>query len=215
MGMPEGEEWEPFAGPAAQPSGLARFLADAPFAAGRPRRLAAAASPVPAAAGRRPPAGRFDPGRVSAASSTNSPARRRPLADAHRHHLAGCHRLDQPRRLGQPARPVRPASRSADSSAKRRSPRPSAGHGARRPAHRARHRREQPLPAAGRARPHRTAVRRAADSRSARSTIPFINRGLDALNYACYQDARFMLVATPSGITLAPEGGAHQSIRRR
>ena len=41
---------------------------------------------------------------------------------------------------------------------------------------------------------------------------PFICRGLDALNYACYQDARFMLVATPSGITLAPEGGAHQSV---
>lgn len=41
---------------------------------------------------------------------------------------------------------------------------------------------------------------------------PFIARGLDALNYACYQDARFMLAATPSGITLAPEGGAHQSI---
>ena len=28
---------------------------------------------------------------------------------------------------------------------------------------------------------------------------PFIARGLDALNYACYQDARFILVATPSG----------------
>ena len=41
---------------------------------------------------------------------------------------------------------------------------------------------------------------------------PFIARGLDALNYACYQDARFILVATPSGITLSPEGGAHQSI---
>jgi pyruvate dehydrogenase E1 component len=41
---------------------------------------------------------------------------------------------------------------------------------------------------------------------------PFICRGLDALNYACYQDARFILVATPSGLTLAPEGGAHQSI---
>ncbi|MBX6320252.1 MAG: transketolase [Rhodospirillaceae bacterium] len=41
---------------------------------------------------------------------------------------------------------------------------------------------------------------------------PFIQRGLDALNYACYQDARFLLVATPSGLTLAPEGGAHQSI---
>jgi pyruvate dehydrogenase E1 component len=41
---------------------------------------------------------------------------------------------------------------------------------------------------------------------------PFIARGLDALNYACYQEARFILAATPSGITLAPEGGAHQSI---
>ena len=41
---------------------------------------------------------------------------------------------------------------------------------------------------------------------------PFIERGLDALNYACYQDSRFIVVATPSGVTLAPEGGAHQSI---
>ena len=40
----------------------------------------------------------------------------------------------------------------------------------------------------------------------------FIARGLDALNYACYQDARFLLVATPSGVTLSHEGGAHQSI---
>jgi len=41
---------------------------------------------------------------------------------------------------------------------------------------------------------------------------PFIARGLDALNYACYQDARFLLAGTPSGITLAPEGGAHRSV---
>ena len=41
---------------------------------------------------------------------------------------------------------------------------------------------------------------------------PFIARGLDVLNYACYQDARFLLVATPSGVPLGPEGGAHQSI---
>ncbi len=27
---------------------------------------------------------------------------------------------------------------------------------------------------------------------------PFVERGLDALNYACYQDARFILAATPS-----------------
>lgn len=40
----------------------------------------------------------------------------------------------------------------------------------------------------------------------------FIGRGLDSLNYACYQDARFLLVGTPSGVTLAPEGGAHQSV---
>jgi pyruvate dehydrogenase E1 component len=41
---------------------------------------------------------------------------------------------------------------------------------------------------------------------------PFINRGLDALIYACYQGARFMVVATPSGVTLSAEGGAHQSV---
>jgi pyruvate dehydrogenase E1 component len=40
---------------------------------------------------------------------------------------------------------------------------------------------------------------------------PFVNRGHDALFYACYQDARFLLVGTPSGITLAPEGGQHQA----
>ena len=48
--------------------------------------------------------------------------------------------------------------------------------------------------------------------RSARSTTRSSARGLDALNYACYQDARFILVGTPSGLSLAPEGGAHQSI---
>lgn len=41
---------------------------------------------------------------------------------------------------------------------------------------------------------------------------PFVARGLDALNYACYQDARFIVAGTPSGVTLAPEGGAHQSV---
>jgi pyruvate dehydrogenase E1 component len=41
---------------------------------------------------------------------------------------------------------------------------------------------------------------------------PFVNRGLDALIYGCYMDARFLLVSTPSGLTLAPEGGQHQSV---
>jgi pyruvate dehydrogenase E1 component len=40
---------------------------------------------------------------------------------------------------------------------------------------------------------------------------PFVCRGLDALVYALYNGARFVVVGTPSGITLAPEGGAHQS----
>ena len=40
---------------------------------------------------------------------------------------------------------------------------------------------------------------------------PFVCRGLDALIYALYNGAKFVLVGTPAGITLAPEGGAHQS----
>lgn len=40
---------------------------------------------------------------------------------------------------------------------------------------------------------------------------PFVCRGLDAFIYATYSGARFVIAGTPSGITLAPEGGAHQS----
>jgi pyruvate dehydrogenase E1 component len=40
---------------------------------------------------------------------------------------------------------------------------------------------------------------------------PFVVRGLDAFTYALYSGSRFVVVGTPSGITLAPEGGAHQS----
>jgi len=40
---------------------------------------------------------------------------------------------------------------------------------------------------------------------------PFVCRGLDALIYALYNGARFVVAGTPAGITLAPEGGAHQS----
>jgi pyruvate dehydrogenase E1 component len=41
---------------------------------------------------------------------------------------------------------------------------------------------------------------------------PFVTRGLDALYHALYAGARFVVVATPSGVSLAPEGGAHQSV---
>lgn len=40
---------------------------------------------------------------------------------------------------------------------------------------------------------------------------PFVCRGLDALVYALYNGSRFVVVGTPAGVTLAPEGGAHQS----
>ncbi|MCL0029073.1 pyruvate dehydrogenase [Dehalococcoidia bacterium] len=40
---------------------------------------------------------------------------------------------------------------------------------------------------------------------------PFIIRGLDAFIYGIYSGAKFIVVGTPSGVTLAPEGGAHQS----
>jgi len=41
---------------------------------------------------------------------------------------------------------------------------------------------------------------------------PFVTRGLDALYHALYAGARFIVVATPSGVSLSPEGGAHQSV---
>ena len=40
---------------------------------------------------------------------------------------------------------------------------------------------------------------------------PFVCRGLDALIYGLYNGARFVVAGTPAGVTLAPEGGAHQS----
>ncbi len=40
---------------------------------------------------------------------------------------------------------------------------------------------------------------------------PFICRGLDALIYGLYSESKFIIAGTPSGITLSPEGGAHQS----
>lgn len=41
---------------------------------------------------------------------------------------------------------------------------------------------------------------------------PFIRRGLDAFFYSLYAGAKFIVVGTPSGVSLAPEGGIHQSM---
>jgi pyruvate dehydrogenase E1 component len=40
----------------------------------------------------------------------------------------------------------------------------------------------------------------------------FISRGLDALHYAIYNGGKFIVIGTPSGISLGPEGGLHQSL---
>ncbi len=40
---------------------------------------------------------------------------------------------------------------------------------------------------------------------------PFVCRGLDALIYGLYINARFIFAGTPAGVSLSPEGGAHQS----
>jgi pyruvate dehydrogenase E1 component len=40
---------------------------------------------------------------------------------------------------------------------------------------------------------------------------PFVCRGLDALVYSAYSGSRFVFAGTPAGVTLSPEGGAHQS----
>lgn len=41
---------------------------------------------------------------------------------------------------------------------------------------------------------------------------PFVQRALEPWSFGIYAGGRSILVGTPSGVTLAPEGGAHQSI---
>lgn len=41
---------------------------------------------------------------------------------------------------------------------------------------------------------------------------PFVNRALEPWSFGMYAGGQSLLVGTPSGVTLAPEGGAHQSI---
>jgi pyruvate dehydrogenase E1 component len=40
---------------------------------------------------------------------------------------------------------------------------------------------------------------------------PFVCRGLDALIYGLYNGAKMIFAGTPAGVSLSPEGGAHQS----
>ncbi|AIJ22416.1 transketolase-like TK C-terminal-containing protein [Amycolatopsis methanolica] len=42
---------------------------------------------------------------------------------------------------------------------------------------------------------------------------PFVERALEPWSYGIYAGGQSILIGTPSGVTLAPEGGAHQSIK--
>lgn len=42
---------------------------------------------------------------------------------------------------------------------------------------------------------------------------PFVERALEPWSFGIYAGGRSILIGTPSGVTLAPEGGAHQSIK--
>ena len=145
------------------------------------------------------------------AGAQRARARRHRTGVAHRHGVARRHRLDQSRRLGQPPRAVRQAEK-ADLFRRRKFPRPSTGTISPKGQHIELGIAEMNLfillSALGLS--HSINGERLLPVGTLYD--PFIERGLDALNYACYQDARFMVAATPSGITLAPEGGAHQSI---
>jgi len=210
MGVPEGAEWDRFAGLDVPPEALGRFLAAVPFVAGGPRRHAAPPVPVPddlpAATGER---------------QSTQEAFGRILGEIARRDDAFAARLvttspdvTVSTNLGAwvNRRGVYDRQRRKDVfreekvvSAQRWSMSPEGQHielGI------AEHNFFTLLAALGLAGPLFGARLLPVGT----LYDPFIMRGLDALNYALYQDSRFLLVATPSGLTLAPEGGAHQSI---
>ena len=153
----------PLRGPVdARPTSCERFLDAVPFNARR-ARAASTAPPIAvpdaladAEAGRDVDAAglRADPERARALGR----AARRP----HRHDLARRHRLDQSRRLGEPARPVRPRGDGGPLQGRAHPLDLHLGLLAEGPAYRARHRRDEPVPPALGARPVAFAVRRAA-----------------------------------------------------
>ena len=210
MNIRPGHEWEPFEGLSTSADQMRAFLKSVPFAAesGSPPEVAPDRSPGHTRSCN--PARNVDPDRLRRAPertrSRHVAARR-----SHRYHIARRHDLDQPRCLGQSPRSFRAPTDDGYVQKRAHTLDVYLGILAQGPAHRARHRRKQSL--------HPALGARALAFHNGERLIPigtlydpFIARGLDALNYACYQDARFIVVATPSGITLAPEGGAHQSI---
>ena len=90
--------------------------------------------------------------------------------------------------------------------------RPAVVGGHQRPAHRARDRRGQPGRPARRARRDLESDGASGSFPSRTLYDPFVSRALEPWSYGIYAGGQSILVGTPSGVTLAPEGGAHQSI---
>ena len=172
----------------------------------RARAAAPDGSPIPTPPGVPDGRPRVDAGGVRA--HPHPPRRRRRRRRAHRHDVAGRQRVDEPRRLDQQGRRVRARPRRVDFLGEDRLLRwqqsPAGRHielgisemnlflllhalGLGHDLH-------------GH---HLLPIGTVYD--------PFVCRGLDALIYGLYSGSRFVVVGTPAGITLAPEGGAHQS----
>ena len=208
MGMPKGDEWAPLEGLGDN----VRAGVEALLRTGRIARAKNATAVSARSQSRTPRArrrGAIDPGCFG--RILNDLAGRRRPCRPYPHHLSRRHRVDQPRRVREPARAVR-AARTARCFRRSKDCFDAKvvidNNGQHVELGIAENNLFLMLAAAG-------PVGDMFGQRlfpSGRCTTRSSPRGLDALNYACYQDARFLLVATPSGVTLGPEGGAHQSI---
>lgn len=208
MGVPVGQEWEPFAG-VADPEGLRSFLAQVPFFAQRNRRLTDERIPVPALA---VPTGKEISTQMAFGRILDDIGRTAtPLAERI---ITTSPDVTGTTGLGPWVNRRKLWARTDKADLFRTQKIPSTAKWDFSPAGQ-----HMELGIAEMNLFMHLAAAGLAESLFGRRLIPigtvydpFICRGLDALTYACYQNARFMIVGTPSGVTLAPEGGAHQSI---
>ena len=191
---------------------LQAFLDRVPFAREGARRLhGAARSRCPTELPVADPADDVDAGRLRRDPQRDRPRATATLADAHRHHLAGRDGLDQSRRLGQPPRPVRARGDGRHLQERAHPLDLQLGILAEGPAHRARHRRDEPVHPALGARPVAFALRRAAAAD--RHALRSVHRARPRCAELRLLPGRALHPGRDAvGITLAPEGGAHQSI---
>ena len=210
-GINQGEEWDKLAGLGLPADAVERYPRAGALRAQRPAPAAGAAVPVAPfpkveAKGTDGDAGGLRP------HPRRDRARRRPAGRAHRHHLAGCHRLDQPRRLGEPARAVLDGEPGGRVQGARPDVAAEVGDEPQGTAHRARHRRDEPVPAAVGARPVAFAVRRAAAAGGHALRSVHLPRARCAQLRLLPGLRAFSSSERRRASTLAPEGGAHQSI---